>query len=86
LLIIRIAIQHDNMTKEDTNRVFDFIDRDRDGKISVRDLKIASQDLGEELSGKFKFYSCCIFVVGVHRLTPVVRRCRPSENDRESGY
>jgi Ca2+-binding EF-hand superfamily protein len=43
------------MTKEDTNRVFDFIDRDRDGKISVRDLKIASQDLGEELSGKFKF-------------------------------
>lgn len=41
---------HENMTKDDTNRVFDFLDRDRNGKISVRDLKTSAQELGEELS------------------------------------
>jgi Ca2+-binding EF-hand superfamily protein len=46
---------HDNLTKEDTNRVFDFIDRDRNGRISIKDLKTTAQELGEELSGSHHY-------------------------------
>jgi centrin-1 len=47
------AKMSDKDTREDIQKVFNLFDDDQTGKISLRNLKRVSKELGETMSGKF---------------------------------
>ena len=74
--ILIVYMQSDKDTREDIQKVFNLFDDDQTGKISLRNLKRVSKELGETMSGKYIYLLCNNFEIIIEQ-----NRCRVIGND-----